>query len=292
MPSTVGFVGLGAMGEPMCRNLAKGSGSKVLAYDIVAEPLERLAADGVHRGNDVWQVARESDVLFLSLPSGEHVKRLMLGEKGIVSELKPGATVVDLSTTSVDDARQLERELQAHEVKFADAPVARTRQAAIDGDLCVMVGCSEIIFEDIERLLKNIASDIIHCGDVGAGQLAKILNNMVLFNTVASLAEALVVCEKNGAEPKKIFEAMSNGSADSFALRNHGMKFMLENDFPEKKFPTSYALKDIGYALDMADSHNLNLGAAKNTRSLFQESIRRGFGEQYFPAIINIVRND
>ncbi|MFS8174336.1 NAD(P)-binding domain-containing protein [Vreelandella titanicae] len=98
MISTIGFIGLGAMGEPMCKNLAKGSGKKVLAYDLASEPLERLVAEGVQKGEDALQVARESDVLFLSLPSGQHVKSLMLGEDGIASELKQGATVVDLST--------------------------------------------------------------------------------------------------------------------------------------------------------------------------------------------------
>lgn len=276
----------------MCKNLAKGLGKKVLAYDLASEPLERLAAVGVQKSADAQEVARESDVLFLSLPSGKHVKELVLGEGGIAKELKQGTTVVDLSTTSVEDARQLERELQAYGVGFADAPVARTRQAAIDGNLCVMVGCSETIFGNIEGLLQCIASDIIHCGDVGAGQLAKILNNMVLFDTVASLSEALVICEKSGADPQKIFDAMSKGSADSFALRNHCMKFMLEGDFPEKKFPTSYALKDLSYALDLAESYGLNLGMAEYTKSLFQSAINEGYGEQYFPTIVNIMRND
>ncbi|MGY0554413.1 NAD(P)-dependent oxidoreductase [Vreelandella sp. 2A-K22] len=292
MISTIGFIGLGAMGEPMCKNLAKGSGKKVLAYDLASEPLERLVAEGVQKGADALQVARESDVLFLSLPSGKHVKDLMLGEDGIARELKQGAAVVDLSTTSVEDARWLECELQAYKVKFADAPVARTRQAAVDGNLCVMVGCSETIYGNIQELLQNIASDIIHCGDVGAGQLAKILNNMVLFDTVASLSEALVICGKSGADPKKIFEAMSLGSADSFALRNHCMKFMLENDFPEKKFPTSYALKDLSYALELAENYGLTLGMAENTKSLFQKAIKEGYGEQYFPVIVNSMRND
>ncbi len=140
--------------------------------------------------------------------------------------------MVDLSTAPPRLARRLYEEFNGKASAFADAPVARTRQAAIDGTLSIMVGGTKPTFERIEPLLRHMASEVTHCGDVGAGQTVKILNNMILFQTVVALAEGLSIARANGVDGKVLFETLTKGSADSFALRNHGMKALLPVGLP------------------------------------------------------------
>ncbi|MCX7366855.1 MAG: NAD(P)-dependent oxidoreductase [Alphaproteobacteria bacterium] len=248
MVESIGFIGVGTMGEPMCRNLARKSGLKVLAADRDPQPLQRLAADGVATAS-VDEITASCRTIFLSLPGGKEVEQVCLGDGGLVSKVKLGWTVIDLSTAPVSLARRLFAEFEGRASAFADAPVARTRQAAIDGTLSIMVGSTPECFARIEPLLRHMASEVTHCGDAGAGQAVKILNNMILFQTGVALAEALTIARANGVDGKVLLETLTKGSADSFALRNHGMKAMLPGVFPERAFSTEYALKDLSYAI-------------------------------------------
>ena len=195
MAPALGFIGLGVMGEPMCRNLAAKSGAPVTALDVNPEPLRRLAADGVRAAQSVDALAREAEVVFLSLPGGTEVAAVC---DALLPSLRAGSCVVDLSTAPVRLARDLAGRLAARGVAFADAPVARTRAAAAQGTLSIMVGAPLATFERIRGLLACMGSDVSHCGGPGAGQLAKLMNNMVLAQNVVALAEALAVARAAG----------------------------------------------------------------------------------------------
>jgi 3-hydroxyisobutyrate dehydrogenase-like beta-hydroxyacid dehydrogenase len=225
----------------------------------------------------------------LSLPSGREVAALCDGEAGLVALSRPGQVIVDLGTSPVALARDLARRLAAKDVAFADAPVARTRQAAQDGTLSVMVGTDAATFARVAPVLRCCASEISHCGDVGAGQFVKIMNNMILFQTGVALAEALALARRNGVDPALLFETLSKGSADSFALRNHGLKAMLPGRFPEQAFSAAYALKDIGYALELAGEAGLALPGAELARDLLRATVEAGYGEEYWPALAKLV---
>src|SRR5205085_1622374 len=240
MIDRIGFIGVGTMGEPMCRNLAKKSGLKVLAADRDKAPLQRLAADGVTAAS-LDEIVANCRTIFLSLPGGKEVEQVCLGDGGILSKVQMGWTIVDTSTAPVALARRLYAEFEGKACAFADAPIARTRQAAIDGTLSIMVGGTTETFERIEPLLRHLASEVTHCGEAGAGQAVKILNNMILFQTVVALAEALCIARANGIDGKILFETLTKGSADSFGLRNHGIKALLPGIFPERAFSTDYA---------------------------------------------------
>ncbi|MDP1841148.1 MAG: NAD(P)-dependent oxidoreductase, partial [Reyranella sp.] len=230
MTDMIGFIGVGTMGEPMCRNLARKSGMTVLAADRDPAPLKRLEADGVKIAS-LDEIATTCRTIFLSLPGGKEVAQVCLGEGGLVDKAKLGWTVIDLSTAPPRLAQRLYEEFEGRASAFADAPVARTRQAAIDGTLSIMVGATPETFARIEPLLRHMASEVTHCGEAGAGQAVKILNNMILFQTVVALGEALVIARAQGVDGKVLFETLTKGSADSFALRNHGMKAMLPGVF-------------------------------------------------------------
>jgi 3-hydroxyisobutyrate dehydrogenase-like beta-hydroxyacid dehydrogenase len=286
---TLGFIGLGVMGEPMCRNLARKSGCRVLGYDLSAQPLARLAADGVKPAHAAREIAERADVVFLSLPSGAEVEAICAGESGLVALARAGQAIVDLGTSPVALARSLAAALAAREAAFADAPVARTREAAIAGTLSVMVGADAATFRRVQPLLATMASDVTHCGGPGAGQLVKLLNNMVLAQTVVALAEALATARRSGVDAKLVFEALAKGSADSFALRNHGMKALLPGAFPERAFSAEYMLKDLRYAIATARESGLKLRGAHNALELLEATIAAGYGREYWPALYKIV---
>ena len=290
MTDMIGFIGVGTMGEPMCRNLAKKSGMTVLAADRDPAPLKRLEADGVKTAS-LDEIATTCRTIFLSLPGGREVAQVCLGEGGLVDKAKLGWTVIDLSTAPPKLAQRLYEEFEGRASAFADAPVARTRQAAIDGTLSIMVGATSLTFERIEPLLRHMASEVTHCGAAGAGQTVKILNNMVLFQTVVALAEALTIARAQGVDGKVLFETLSKGSADSFALRNHGMKAMLPGVFPERAFSTEYALKDLGYAIAMGEQHGVPGLGADVARELMERAVELGHGKEYWPVLVKAIED-
>ena len=290
MTDMIGFIGVGTMGEPMCRNLAKKSGMTVLAADRDPAPLKRLEADGVKTAS-LDEIATTCRTIFLSLPGGREVAQVCLGEGGLVDKAKLGWTVIDLSTAPPKLAQRLYEEFEGKASAFADAPVARTRQAAIDGTLSIMVGATPLTFERIEPLLRHMASEVTHCGAAGAGQTVKILNNMVLFQTVVALAEALTIARAQGVDGKVLFETLSKGSADSFALRNHGMKAMLPGVFPERAFSTEYALKDLSYAIEMGEQHGVPGLGADVAREVMERAVELGHGKEYWPVLLKAIED-
>ena len=290
MTEAIGFIGVGTMGEPMCRNLARKSGATVMAADRNPEPLQRLAADGV-KSASIDEIVDSCQTIFLSLPGGKEVEEVCLGSGGLVSKVKLGHTVIDTSTAPVSLARRLYAEFEGRTCAFADAPIARTRQAAIDGTLSIMVGGTPETFARIEPLLRHLASEVTHCGEPGAGQTVKILNNMVLFQTVVGLAEALCIARANGIDGKILFETLTKGSADSFGLRNHGMKAMLPGVFPLRAFSTDYALKDLGYAIEMAEEAGVPALGADVARELMERAREMGFAKEYWPVLIKAIED-
>ncbi len=287
----IGFIGVGVMGEPMCRNLAAKSSAKVVALDRDPAPLLRLAEHGVRSAATVGDVVESSRTVFLSLPSGEVVREVAYAPDGLLASIGAGQVVVDLGTSPVDFTRQLAREFAGRGAVFIDAPVARTRAAAEAGTLAVMVGASPVVFEQVRPLLATFASDITHCGPVGCGQVVKILNNMVLFETLMAISEAKAIGERAGVDPGLLFDALSKGSADSFALRNHGMKAVLPGDFPLRAFSVSYARKDLGYALRLAQETRVDAQGAHAIDGWFAQAIRLGMGEQYWPVVSRLIES-
>jgi 3-hydroxyisobutyrate dehydrogenase-like beta-hydroxyacid dehydrogenase len=282
----LGFVGLGVMGEPMCRNLVRKSGRSVVGFDLADAPLERLAVDGVVAARSPRELADQAEVVFLSLPSGAEVETI---STDLLASARPNQTVVDLGTSPVALARALAERFAAKGVAFADAPVARTREAAVAGTLSIMVGAAEETFRRIRPLLDTMATDVTHCGGPGAGQLVKLMNNMVLAQTVVALAEALATARRTDVDAKLLFETLAKGSADSFALRNHGMKALLPGAFPERAFSTAYMLKDVRYALDSGRAVGLELRGARNALAALEETVAAGYGDAYWPALYNVV---
>ncbi|WCT75182.1 NAD(P)-dependent oxidoreductase [Sphingomonas naphthae] len=283
---TIGFIGLGAMGGGMSRNVAAKHGGTVLAYDMNPEALAATVAAGAVAAASVPEIGAKADIVLLSLPGGKQVAAVC---EEIAAQARPGAIVVDLSTTGVDEARAVHAALADKGIAFADAPVARARAAADAGTLSIMVGASEALFARIEPVLRYMGTDVTRCGEVGCGQVVKLVNNSLLFEHVAALAEMMVVSERAGVPPATLLDVLAISSADSFALRNHGMKAMLPRDFPEKAFPSPYVLKDLGYAIEMAEGTGVDARMSKLAGEYYRAAVEQGIGAKYFPAIIELI---
>jgi 3-hydroxyisobutyrate dehydrogenase-like beta-hydroxyacid dehydrogenase len=287
--SVIGFIGLGVMGEPMCRNVRVRGGFRVIACDLDPVPLERLAVHGVEARDGTGAVVRDSEVVFASLPSGRILEAVVGAKDGVLDNIRAGQVFVDLGTSPVALTRALAEAFAERGARYLDAPVARTRQAAEDGTLSVMVGGAPEAFREVEPVIACFASDITHCGAVGNGQVTKILNNMVLFETVAALSEARAIARRAGLDPALLFDTLAKGSADSFALRNHGMKAIIPQRFPPRTFSVAYAKKDLAYALELAADTGVDAEGARRVDRLFDRAIEQGLEDQYHPVVSRVV---
>lgn len=282
----IGFVGLGVMGEPMCANLIRKSGRRVHVFDTSPEAVARVVAQGGIAEASVEALAGKVDTVFLSLPSIEQVEP-------VCAALTAAATrprlIVDMSTSDVARSRALASRLAGLGVAYIDAPVARTREAAVQGTLLISVGGSESEVAAVKPLLDCMGSDVIRCGEVGCGQMVKILNNMVVFMSVNALSEVLTIGRRAGMDGEVLFKALAQGSADSFVLRNHGLKSLVPDTFPEKVFPTVYAIKDASLALALAKAADFRPRIAQYTYDTMCQARDAGFAQNYHPAVVRLV---
>lgn len=285
----IGFVGLGVMGGPMCRNVALKHTGDVVAFDMNAAAFTALQGTKARRAQTLAEVAEQADVVFLSLPGGQQVEQVCTGPLGLASVSQPPSIIVDLSTTTVVSARTLAERLKSKGIAFADAPVARTREAAQRGELSIMVGADDALYARIEPLLRYMGSDVTHCGGVGCGQVVKLINNALVFENTVAIAEMMVVGERAGVQPTVLLEAVSKGSGDSFALRNHARKAMLPRQFPEQSFPPEYVLKDISYVLELAGQVGVATHVTRLAQRYYSATATNGWSGRYFPAVIEVV---
>lgn len=287
MASVIGFIGLGVMGGAMCRNMTLKHEGEVIAFDMNAAAFDILRDTRARRAESVAQLAEAADIVFLSLPGGKQVEEVCLG--ALTQGARKPAIIVDLSTTTVASARSVAERLNALGVAFADAPVARTREAAQRGELSIMVGADQALYARIEPLLRFIGSDVTRCGDVGCGQVVKLINNALVFENTMALAEMMVLGERAGVQPAVLLDAVSKGSGDSFVLRNHGRKAMLPREFPEKSFPPEYVLKDLSYVLELAGQTGLDAHVTELARRYYTATAQGGYSGRYFPSVIEII---
>lgn len=286
-PSTLGFIGLGVMGGRMCRNLAQKSGKPVVGFDVDGAKAKALEPAGVSAAANVAAVAARADVIFMCVPGEPQVREVCFGDGGLVAAMDAGQVLVDMTTATVEVNREVAAALEAKGAVFADAPVARGVPAAENGTLAITVGARDSVFAHIEPLLRCMGEEISHCGGIGTGQVMKLMNNMLVFENVSALAEALAIATRAGVDRDKVFPILSKGSADSFVMRKHGTH-MTSGEYPDDQFPTTYSLKDLRYALALAENVGVDAQGAKLVEQRFLETIDRGDGHLYSPVIYKL----
>lgn len=282
----ISFVGLGAIGGPMCANLAAKSDVPVIAYDLNLDAVSLAVNSGARKAENLSSVA-EADIIFVCVPGEAETREVCLGAGGLCDQARPGQIIVDCTTATVAINIQVAEALALEGAYFADAPVARGVPNAVEGTLSITVGADEEIFDEIAPWLKHMGSDVAHCGPVGTGTVMKLMNNMVLFQNVSALAEAMAIATRAGVDRTRVFELLGQGSADSFALRRHG-SFMTSGEYPSDRFPTTYSVKDLDYALALAGQVSVDASGARLVRDRFNEIVDRGLGHLYSPVIYEL----
>jgi 3-hydroxyisobutyrate dehydrogenase-like beta-hydroxyacid dehydrogenase len=285
-PTTVGFVGTGIMGAHMARRLAEG-GHRVRAWNRTPDKAQRLGAHGVQRAASAADAARDADIVICMLSSGPVCDEVLLGRGEVLASMTPGSTLIVMSSIPVETARRQGEAATARRVDYLDAPVSGGEKGAQAGTLAIMAGGDADVFER-SRLLLEAMGRPVRVGPVGTGQLAKLVNQMMVASTIAAVAEALLFAERGGADPGQVREALLGGFADSTILRQHGQR-MVAGDF-RPGGPATYQVKDTSTALALARSLGLELPLLGLVDGLFADMVSHGDGDLDHSAIIREFR--
>jgi 3-hydroxyisobutyrate dehydrogenase len=281
----VGFIGLGAMGGPMAKNLVK-KGLSLTIFDIVAERMEPLKAAGAEVAASCKEVAEKCRLVITILPASAHVREAILGKAGVAEGIQRDSVLIDMSTIDPITTRDIARILREKEVEMLDAPVARGVPAAVAGTLVIYVGGKREVFERHRPILAAMGTDIYHVGDIGSGEVVKIVNNLMVAVTTCALAEAMVLGVKAGVKPDILFEALSSGSGNSFVLQNHYKNNVMKGKFEEGVFPIDYMLKDLDLALSTGSKLRIPLHFAALSAQQYISAGAGGESKKYHPAVI------
>ncbi|OWY40604.1 3-hydroxyisobutyrate dehydrogenase [Xenophilus sp. AP218F] len=286
----IAFIGLGNMGGPMAVNL-QNKGFIVSAFDLSAAALEKAAAAGVRAARSAADAAHGAEAVISMLPAGKHVAALYLGDDGLFAKLPKGALVIDCSTIDAAAARQVAGAARDAGLAMLDAPVSGGTAGAAAGTLTFIVGGEAADLERARPLLEAMGKNIFHAGGAGAGQTAKICNNMLLGILMAGTAEALALGVKNGLDPKVLSDIISKSSGRNWATELYNPWPGVMDNAPASRgyaggFMSELMLKDLGLAEETAlQSHAANpLGAL--ARNLYEEHVLQGHGQLDFSSIV------
>ena len=286
----IGFIGTGVMGGRMCRNLAIKGAVPVIAFDLDPNKVTALDNAGVEASPSIEALVAVSDLIIICVPGEPQVRAVLFEPGGVLEHVRAGQTVVDMTTATADVAREAEKKLAEKSVDYADAPIARGVSSAEDGTLSIMVGGTQEVFNRINPAMSCMGTEVTHCGGVGTGMVMKLMNYFIVFMNTSALAEALLIGTRAGVDGKLLFETLSRGSADSFVLRKHGMQYMVKEDYPDDVFSVVYSLKDLSYALKLAEETNVNAETGKLVERRFKEAIDSGYGPFYGPVVYKLLQ--
>ena len=285
----IGFIGLGLMGRPMCLNLHR-AGARLVIYNRSRAVVDNLIREAIEPADNPADVACRTEIVVLAVSDTPAVKQVLFGDNGLADGLRPGALVIDMGTTAVAATREYAARLAQTGVDFIDAPVSGGEIGARDGSLAIMAGGSEAAVKRAWPLFDILGKSTIHVGDVGAGQVAKAANQVIVGLNIGAVAEALALAECAGVDPSKVRQALLGGFAASRILEVHGQR-MIDNSFaPGGKVTTQH--KDLSQALDLAASLGLSLPATHLNMTLYQRLIDKGEGGLDHSALIRLFRKE
>jgi len=262
----IGFIGLGIMGRPMAKNLIK-AGYKLVVYDKYAK-FNDLVALGAEGAASNKEVASKSDIIITMLPNSPHVKEAILGAGGVVEGINSGTIVVDMSSIAPAASREVAAALKAKNAAFLDAPVSGGEPKAVDGTLAIMVGGEKAVFEKVKPILDKMGSSVVLVGDIGAGNVTKLANQIIVALNIAAVSEAFVLSTKAGVDPEAVFEAIKGGLAGSTVM-NAKIPMILDGNF-KPGFRIELHIKDLQNALDTAHELGVPIPLTAQTMEILQ----------------------
>ena len=282
----VGFIGVGNMGGPMCRNIIKNTNHEVIVFDLSQDAMKACTDLGASAGASVADVASRCDVTITSLPLPKIVEDVTLGKGGIADSAKPGSVFIDLSTNAPATAKRVAEGMAAKGILMLEAPVSGGTARATDGTIVIMVGGDAAVFENNLPLLKSFSGEVIHLGEIGFGSVAKLINNMLAFCNAAAAAEALMMGKRSGIDLKKLDEVIRNASGMSSAYAGMATKAFAGNFAPT--FALDLAHKDMRLAMELADELGVPGLIAPQVLNLMRMARGMGLGSSDSASVIKV----
>ena len=282
----IGFIGLGIMGKPMVKNLIK-AGYEPIVFNRGPAPVDELIGEGARRGTSAKNVAEQSDVVITMLPDTPDVESVVLGADGIVEGARPGLLLIDMSTISPVVTRQIASQVHAKNARMLDAPVSGGDKGAVSGTLSIMVGGEKADFEEARPIFEAMGKTIVHCGDIGSGQIVKACNQVVVAIVIEAVSEALTLGSAAGVVPEVIVKVLSGGLAQTRVMDLRGPT-MIRHDF-EPGFKARLHLKDLKIILGTADKYGVKLPVTNIVEKMFTDLVERGGGDLDHSALLTVI---
>jgi 2-hydroxy-3-oxopropionate reductase len=285
---TIGFIGVGIMGYHMAQNLMK-AGYSLVAYDIVPDLLNRAVSAGAARAASCREVAERVDIVITMLPDGPEVEQAILGPGGVLEGARHGAIVVDMSSISPMVSQKVAAACTPKGIAFLDAPVSGGEPKAIDATLAIMAGGDEAVFQKVLPILQKLGSTVTLTGPVGAGNVTKLANQIMVACNIAAMGEALVLATRAGLEPEVVFNAVKGGLAASTVLNAKAPMVIARNFKPG--FRVRLHQKDLRNALQAAESMKVGLPLTSLVQQMLIALINDGKGDLDHSAIVNFIED-
>ena len=279
----IGFVGLGNMGGPMCRNMMKGVNHEVVVHDLNPEAVRACTEAGATAAESLAALAASCDLIFTSLPTPKAVEAVV---DGMAPAVRPGTAMFDLSTNAPSVVRRLHAMLAGKGVALLDAPVTGGVVRATDGTLVIMVGGEEAVFEQHRSILAAFSGQLVHVGPAGSASVAKLINNMLLLCNSAAAAEGLMIGARAGIDMGKLTAIIQNGSGDSAGARGLAARAM-KGEF-KASFALDLAYKDLGLAVDLEAEYGVPGLLAPQALALLRMARGMGFGQLDTTAMLKV----
>lgn len=277
----IGFIGLGIMGKPMAKNLCK-AGYSLMVNDHHEENIKELVDAGAERGT-LKQIGESCDVVMTMLPNSPQVREVMLSDEGVASYMREGACFIDMSSINPIDSKYIGEVLKEKNIYMLDAPVSGGEPKAIDGTVAFMVGGDEQVFDKYKELLSKMGSSVTRCGELGAGNTTKLVNQIIVACNIEALAEALTLAKKAGVDPSCVYEAIKGGLAGSTVM-NAKAPMMIDGNV-KPGFRIDLHIKDLNNALDCAHSVGAPVPMTAQVQEVMQYLHNNGDGSSDHSAI-------
>jgi 2-hydroxy-3-oxopropionate reductase len=284
--SIIGFIGLGIMGRPMAKNLLK-AGHQLIVHDVVRGSVDEVVANGAARGASSSDVASKSEIVITMLPDGPDVEAAVLGPGGVLEGARKGGILVDMSSISPMVSQKIGAACAAKGVEFLDAPVSGGEPKAIDGTLAIMVGGEAGAFEKVKPILEKMGSSVLLTGPVGAGNVTKLANQIMVACNIAAMGEALVLATRAGLDPEVVFNAVKGGLAGSTVLNAKAPMVIGRNFKPG--FRIRLHQKDLRNALLAGESMKVPLPLTAIVQQMLITLMNEGKGDLDHSAIVNYI---
>lgn len=288
MKKKIGFIGLGAMGNHMARNLIK-AGYDLTVHDMNPQPVKEAVALGAKEAKSSGEAARNVEIVITMLPADDEVKAVVLGPEGVLEGAKIGTVLIDMSSIAPHTSEHVAAEAQKKGVKFLDAPVSGGTIGAEKGTLTIMVGGDKALLDEHMEILQAVGTTIYHVGDIGMGETVKMVNQMLVGINLAGIAEAFVMGTKLGVAPEVLYKVIRASSGNSFLIDHRVPNYIFKGDFTQPGFAIDLLRKDLGLALESAKVNKVPLFLTGLAYQYYTRAAAEGLGKKDMSAVIELL---